>query len=108
MLRCLVWLVLFSVYLVVLECNLANRGQKPQLLKEQLVKLRPRRAMDRARQQTFSMVSLKDYVALLTLINAALFYYYLTRGGGGVAIICALKSTQKSGFKGKLWCDPKI
>ena len=66
MLRCLVWLVLFSVYLVVLECNLANRGQKPQLLKEQLVKVRPRRALDRARQQTFSMVSLKDYVALLT------------------------------------------
>ena len=37
----------------------------------------------------------------LTLINAAFFYYYLTRGGG--AIICALKSTQKSGFRGKAW-----
>ena len=67
MLRCLVWLVLFSVYLVVLECNLANRGKKPQLLQEQLVKLRPRRAMEnRARPQTFSVVSLKDYIPLLT------------------------------------------
>ena len=36
----------------------------------------------------------------LTLINAA---FLLLFNGGGGAIIYALKSTQKSGFRGKAW-----
>ena len=40
-------------------------------------------------------------VHTLTLIYAGYFYNNLTRGGG--AIILPLKSTQKSGFRDKLW-----
>ena len=72
MLRCLVWLVLLAVYSVVTECNLANRGLKSQLLQEQLLKLRLRRAMEgRGRPKRFSLVS--EYKRLSRNIDLFIF-----------------------------------